>query len=138
MADVLQIQERTVVRSQPQRVWELIVDSEDRVHWWPYLDLEAREGGEVREVRTGDDGPEVTLGVVVEVLPGDRLVFAWKDEGWTSPTTVQIVVSAHDDGTEVVVAESGFERLNGAEGVAEGRHEEWTKLLSYLRTYAEK
>jgi uncharacterized protein YndB with AHSA1/START domain len=138
MPNVVELQESVIIHSQPQRVWELIVDSEDRLHWWPNLDVDVRVGGEVREVWKLERGTVVTVGIVNEIVGGQRLGFTWKDPSWRASTDVQIVVTAHADGAEVSVREIGFERLEATDDLLAEHRAAWIMHLADLRVYAEK
>jgi uncharacterized protein YndB with AHSA1/START domain len=138
MQTELRVQLTTIIRAQPQRVWELLTDAEDRLHWWPYLDIDVREGGEVREVWQHEHGTTVTIGRVLAIESGRLLRFAWQDPAWSTPTTVEIAVSAGESGSEVMVTETGFEALEGAESLLQEHKAGWIMHLEDLRSYAVK
>ncbi len=93
----------------PRIVWKQFA-SESALRRWlaPTISIELQEGGAYRMI--GPDGPPWISGVVLELVPEDRLVLSWMEEGseWRHPGRLVIALRAEGDGTEVTLTHDGF------------------------------
>ena len=48
---------------------------------------------------------------VTQCDPPHRIVFSWRDPGWTGETEVDVTFTPHEEGTRVDLEHRGFERL---------------------------
>lgn len=117
--------------------------------WWPAshtvagvpgtrMTFEGRVGGRVFE--RSPDGTEVDAGEVVAWDPPHRVAYTWHLMfDCADATDVEITFTASDDGTEVRITHSGWERL-GAPGEERRRRNEagWTGVFEHYRKAAER
>lgn len=93
----------------PSDVWQQFT-SEIALRRWlaPTVSIDLREGGSYRML--GADGPPWISGVVLELVPEERLVLSWMEEGsgWQHPGRLVIALHPEGDGTEVVLVHDGF------------------------------
>lgn len=126
------------VACQPQHAFEVF--TEKASSWWPpthsrsgapeSVSIEPRVGGRIFE-RTAS-GEEHDWGEVLSWEPPQRLAYLWHIYGPREKATrVEIAFDASEDGTEITVHHSGFERL-GAEGqtLRERNQRGWQGLMS--------
>ncbi len=100
MAD--EVEREVTVPLPAEEAWTLVTDSEELERWLaPEVELEPREGGEVRIV--GDDGQE-RHGTVELVEAPRRLRFAWTGDD-EDATVVEITVDPDGEGSRIRVAE---------------------------------
>ncbi|MBK0417828.1 SRPBCC domain-containing protein [Leucobacter sp. CSA1] len=122
-------------------VWSLIVDAERREAWWPELELEPRLGGSVAERWSEGEGPDRVArdasGEVDVFVDGHAIGFRWSEAGDERPTAVLITLRSLEEGTAVVVTETGFDALPGASARAAASAEGWQVLMQDLETAAE-
>ena len=101
------VEREIVLDSDPREVWEAITD-ESRLSQWlaDYVELEPREGG---EVRCCFEGGEERRGEVELVEEAERLAFHWHRDG-AGPSRVEFLVEAVADGTLLTVTETSAPR----------------------------
>ena len=110
------------------------------------LAFEGQQGG--RLIESGDDGSVFEIGRIVEWRPGERLVFSWRQMGFSEDQTTQVTVSfdavetAGRVETRVTVEHRGWDTVPQAHAARHGfpnaafqlRHAEWWQtLLDALR-----
>ena len=123
------VRHAVTVRLGAEDAWRLFTQEMDR--WWPLqalsvfetdarrIEVEPREGGEIREI-AGDGRTAHWASIVVWEPPG-RLVLAWKPNADRStPTEVEVRFTADGEQTRVELEHRGWERL-GPDG-DEARH----------------
>jgi uncharacterized protein YndB with AHSA1/START domain len=120
----------------PERVWQALTAPDQLAGWWPYLHLDARPGGGFREMWTDEHGRDVrTCGRVLVVEPPRRLGLSWKDDGWRSETTVEILLARTSHGTTVTVSHRGWEQLPDGARLARQHAAGWQMHLANLRAF---
>jgi uncharacterized protein YndB with AHSA1/START domain len=117
------VERAIVLDADPRQVWEAITDESLLREWLAeYVELEPREGGEVR--CRYEDGEE-RRGEVELVEEAERLAFRWHRDG-AGPSRVEFLVDAVADGTRLRVIETSF---SSSTVLAAG----WSARLSSLR-----
>lgn len=95
----------------PTEVWEAITEESQLREWLAdYVELEPREGGEVRCCFAGG---EERRGEVVAVEEAERLAFEWQRED-NGPSRVDFIVEAVAEGTLLTVTETSIPANTGA------------------------
>jgi uncharacterized protein YndB with AHSA1/START domain len=98
------------IDASPSTVFRYFVDPQRMREWMGIaVDLDPRPGGVYRvEVTSG----QIVLGVFLEVVPDERIVFSfgWEGNDGVPPasTTVEVVLSRHGDGTVVRLRHLGL------------------------------
>ncbi len=93
------IQREIVLPAGREEVWAALTDPSELESWFANdVELDLRPGGEARfRWRNG----ESRRATVTEVEPGERLAFAWEDEG-----EVEFTLADDADGTRLTVVET--------------------------------
>ena len=110
--------ERDIVLSHPiERVWRALTEAEDLSRWFgDSAEVDLRPGGTMR-VGWSDYG-EVIDCVVETVEPPRRFVYRWSagtdQDGTTWMTTVDFTLEEIEEGTRLVLVESGLAELPSA------------------------
>lgn len=106
MSTLAQTVERAIVLdADPEEVWEAITEEAQLREWLAdYVELDPREGGEVRCCYAGG---EERRGEVIEVEEAERLAFEWRRED-SGPARVEFIVDAVADGTRLTVVETSL------------------------------
>ena len=104
VSNLAQTLERAIVLdADPRKVWEAITDESLLSEWLAdYVELEPREGGEVRCCY--EDGEE-RRGEVTLVEQAERLAFEWRRED-AGPSRVEFILDAVADGTLLTITET--------------------------------
>lgn len=96
-------------------VWRWL-DSEAALRRWfsPTLEIDLRPGGSYRM-----DGPDASTrvsGSVLEIVPEERLVLSWLEEGagWLHPARLVLALAPSAGGTTVTLVHDGFEGIGTA------------------------
>ena len=137
------IVEEVTINAPAERVFEALVNPEERVQWWGApgsfratgMESDLRPGGRWRlhGVRVNGDAFAVT-GEYREIVRPRLLVFTWQPD-WqhnASVSLVRIDLEEHDGATRVRLTHSGLtdeERRTG--------HRGWPQILAWLRAHAE-
>jgi uncharacterized protein YndB with AHSA1/START domain len=96
------VEREIVVPVEPDELWEALTDPERLEEWFANdVEFDPREGGEGHF--RWDNGEE-RHATVREVVPGEKLVLDWDDEG-----AVEFDLKAVPDGTRLVVRETSPE-----------------------------
>ena len=138
---VADIRKSITVDADPERAFRVFTEAIAR--WWPLAThsihaqdaetvvLEARVGGKFYE--RSKTGEEVVWGEIVECDPPHLLRYTWHP-GYapgTPMTEVEVRFEAAGDGTRVVIAHSGWERLgDDASEKHRGYAEGWEFVLA--------
>ncbi|WP_158437899.1 SRPBCC family protein [Naasia lichenicola] len=120
-----------VVRAGAAAVWRGLTDG--REDWWPDLEFDAAVGADLKESWDEDDGPHHAAGRVTEVVPRELLAFEWTEADWPNHLHVRIELDDHDDLTEIVVTETGFEAIVAHPDLRHAHEESWHFHLENLR-----
>ncbi|MDP8936291.1 MAG: SRPBCC domain-containing protein [Actinomycetota bacterium] len=131
------VEEEIVVDASAARVWQALVDADQRRSWWSYIELEPVVGGRFCERWTASGQEVVTSGSVLELVPYRSLRMTWSDETWLDDTEVEISLAPSDLGTRVTVRQSGWDRLPDGQRLAEEHRVGWRMHLSHLRDHVE-
>jgi uncharacterized protein YndB with AHSA1/START domain len=99
----VEVTREIVLPAAPDEVWEALTDPERLSEWFANdVELDARPGG--RGVFRWDDG-ETRHATVDELVPGERLGFAWTD-GNGAESHVTIALEEAEQGTRLRVVET--------------------------------
>lgn len=137
------IVEEITIDSPAERIFEALVNPDERVKWWgaegsfrtTHMESDLREGGRwsMRGLRA-DGQPFTITGEYREIARPHRLVFTWRPDwqGHTDASLVRVDLSERDGATTVRLTHSGL--------TAEARrtgHRGWPRILRWLRAHAE-
>lgn len=104
-----QVSRSIMIPQPPNVVWEQFA-SEEALHRWlaPTISIELEEGGSYRML--GADDTTWITGTVLEIVPQERLVLSWMEEGaeWQHPGRLVITLRGDGDATEVTLTHDGF------------------------------
>ena len=99
----MEVTREIVLPAAPEEVWEALTDPERLSEWFANdVEFDARPGG--RGVFRWDDG-ETRHATVDELVPGERLGFAWTD-GNGAESHVTIALEEAEQGTRLLVVET--------------------------------
>jgi uncharacterized protein YndB with AHSA1/START domain len=109
----LEIRQATLVRADPQRVYEAFTTAEGLDAWFTDgSTVDPRPGGEIR-FRWRDWGPDKVTGEdggpVLEAVKPRRFVFQWHPEDESYATTVEVDFTPTEGGTVVRLREYGYQ-----------------------------
>lgn len=96
------------IKASPKTVWSLLASQEGLRQWLhANLEIDMREGGAHRHVHRDDT---VISGYVLEIVPEQRLVISWFEEGgdWRFPIRLVFTLEAIPDGTRVTQCFDSF------------------------------
>jgi uncharacterized protein YndB with AHSA1/START domain len=134
-----EVRRELVVEASPERVWRAITEADELVHWFPdkIAEVDLRPGGAIRIEWEDGEFDEGSIDVVKEP---SRFAFRWHGAGFDSPETlVEFTLEAVEDGTRVVVVESGFSKVREEKRARAWRENDggWAKELGELKAYLE-
>lgn len=104
-----QVSRTVTIPRPPGVVWKQLASQEALRRWLaPTISIELREGGSYRML--GADDTTWITGTVLEIVPEDRLVLSWMEEGagWRHPERLVVALRGTGDGTEVSLTHDGF------------------------------
>lgn len=102
------------IQAPPSAVWRWL-GSEAALRRWisPTLEIDLREGGAYQMF--GPDASSRISGAVLELVPEERLVLSWLEEGagWVQPARLVVTLAPSETGTgtTVTLVHDGFERI---------------------------
>lgn len=103
------------VRATAAEVWGALTDSDELENWWSEeVKLEARVGGQFREVWEDDEGKaQLASGKVTAVKPKQEITFSWREKDWPKDVTTLCTFLIKDDKNQrtITVRHSGWENL---------------------------
>lgn len=131
--------ERTF-KAAPEKVWKAITDKDQMRQW--YFDLDAFEAKVGFEFSfTGNDGEKTFLHLckVTEVVPGKKLTYSWRYEGYEGNSFVSFELFAEGDHTRVVLTHEGLETFPAHPSFVRANFEAgWTEIIgSSLKKFVE-
>lgn len=147
MSSTDRIEKRIVLRAPQARVFRAITNAREFGEWFRVkLTGEFAEGATVRGNITHPGYEHLTMEVVVErVQPQRYFSFRWhpyaidpKHDYSSEPSTlVEFTLSEHKDGTELVIVESGFDKIPAARRAEAFRMNEggWEEQCKNLAAY---
>lgn len=132
---------RTLVRVQPERVYDAIATSEGLNSWFTTgATVDARPGGQIH-FRWKDWGLDhytgENSGPVLEANRSDRFAFQWKADGGSYYTTVEIDFERVDEGTVVKLIEYGYEDTPTGMQDLLNRVSGWAQVLTLMKFHLE-
>ena len=122
-------------------VWRALTDVDDMRHW--YFDLaefEARVGFEF-QFEGGDckEPPYVHRCRVTEAIPGRRLAYTWRYEGYAGDSLVTFELFAEGKKTRLRLTHTGLETFPAIPAFAKANFTAgWTQLTGRLEAYLRK
>jgi uncharacterized protein YndB with AHSA1/START domain len=133
---------RRTLKAPPERVFRAWTEPEHLARWFgpagftcPLHEIDARPGGAYRIVMRSPEGSLHTVtGIYTAVEPPRRLAFTW---GWEHDgergheSAVEVALSAHPEGTELVLTHRRHESVEARDRHAEG----WASCLGKLEAY---
>ncbi len=128
------------IRADAASIWNAITLDDQRRRWWPYLELQARAGGDVVERWHDADGREQwTRGQVLDMEPHRRLRCSWRDDGWPAATQVEIALGDGDEdgSTQVALRHSGWQQLADGAALRAAHLQGWSMHLAHLKAFVE-
>lgn len=103
------------VRATAAEVWGALTDSDELENWWSEdVKLEARVGGQFREIWEDDEGKaQLASGKVIAVKPKQEITFSWREKDWPKDITTLCTFLIQDDKNQrtITVRHSGWENL---------------------------
>lgn len=135
----LTIHHQTFIRSDAQRIFDLLTSAEGWDAWFTQgtsLDLENKE----ITLRWREFGPQkLTLedgGPILDFQPPRRFSFEWSPVKG-HPTRVMIVITPVDEGSIVTLRETGYPDTDIAKQIMLGCAAGWGEALTLLKMYVE-
>lgn len=131
------IEREVILPAPPARVWQALTQADQLGAWFGTdASIDLRPGGEVVFTWDGSTGPRgITRGVIETIEPARRFVFRWQaTHGNSLHTRVEFTLEPHDEGTRLLVVESGFASLppDVRESHVEGWQRETRELAQYV------
>lgn len=124
------------------KVWEAITDRDKMKEW--YFDLaefRAEEGFEFRFEGGPDDRKYLHLCKVTEVIPGKKLQYSWRYDGYEGNSFVTWELFAEGEQTRLKLTHSGLETFPASNPDLDKKNfvAGWTDIVcKSLKTYMEK
>ena len=125
-------------------IWKALTDEHEMKKW--YFDLpgfRAEPGYEFTFTAGPKDGPKYThLCKITEVIPGKKIAYTWRYEGYTGDSLVTFELFSEGNKTRVKLTHAGLETFPADKdpGLAKKNFEQgWTSFLDVqLKKYLEK
>ena len=126
-----------------QKVWEAITDRTKMKEWYFDLDtFEARPGFEFQFTGGPDDGPQyLHLCKVTEVIPGKKLTYSWRYDGYEGESFVTWELFPEGDKTKLKLTHAGLETFpaDNKDLAPENFAAGWTDIIGrLLKEYLER
>ncbi len=128
------------LRATPERVFAAWIEPERLAKWFgpegmtiPVCELDPRVGGDYRITMRGEAGDDHTVfGRFTAIEPPRRLTFTWQwVEGSGREMNVEILLTAKDGGTELVLTQTDFID----EEARDKHHFGWSSSFNCLEAY---
>jgi uncharacterized protein YndB with AHSA1/START domain len=112
-------------------VWRAITSKEDFAHWYFKVDdFEPVVGFEFQFSGGCDNGKYLHLCKITEVVPGNKLAYTWRYDGYEGNSLVTFELFAEGDRTRLKLTHTGLDTLPKTPAFARNRFNEgWTSLL---------
>ena len=106
------VERELVLPVERAEAWRLVTDERELSRWLaPEVELDLVVGGAIAtEQRDG----RVHVGVVEELVEGERIAFRWCDLEGGGESTVEIDLADVEGGTRITVVETGVSALAGS------------------------
>ena len=99
------VEREVVLPVEREEAWRLITDERELSRWLaPDVELDPVVGG---AIATEDSDGSVRIGVVEDLVDGERIAFRWADLDRGDESTVEIDLHDVDGGTRITVVETG-------------------------------
>jgi uncharacterized protein YndB with AHSA1/START domain len=133
------VEREVYVEARPEVVWAAVTQPETFARWYAFggAEIDLRPGG--RLVMRWDEHGEFR-GFVEKVEPGRRFAYRYAVEPGVEPAPgnanlVEFTLTPEAEGTRLLVVESGFERLDDQQDVAQSA-QAWDNALAALTELA--
>jgi len=143
MANIINdsIQQSTLVRAEPRRVYDAIATSKGLNGWFTVGgEVDVTPGGKIffRWKDWGADGFNGTsTGEVLEAVPGKRFVFQWAADQSDYKTTIEMDFEPHSEGTVIRLQEHGYHNTTSGLRAMLDCACGWGEALTLLKFYVE-
>src|SRR6185295_10359066 len=119
-------------------VWPLLSTAPGLMKWVANVEqFDPQQGGAFRFLSQYRGQDVVEQGVVQEIVPDSKLRLTWElvGEGWAQPTELLLSLEPDAGGTSILIAHTGFERLEAVSGAAARRNYAgaWPEVLADLK-----
>jgi len=123
------------------KVWQALTDNDQMKKW--YFNLESfrpEVGFEFRFDGGPDDRVYHHVCKITEVIPGKKLAYSWRYEGYEGLSEVSFELAENDDKTLLKLTHSGLETFPDNPDFAKANFiEGWNQIIgTSLKTYVEK
>lgn len=149
LAELSRVDRSIQIKAPPERVWLALTTASELSAWFQVtIEGEIEAGKEVwmTSVHPGHTGQRFKV-LFVELTPPRRIVWQWHpgevdatiDYSREPRTTVTFTLERSESGTQLRVAETGFDEISLARRakVHADNAQGWSEVLVWLRTYAE-
>lgn len=131
-----------IINAPVARVWQALTDGEELKQWLPFMaGFKAEVGSELR-FELGKDPARQYLHVskVIEVIPGRKLVYGWRYDGYAGDSQVSFELFPAANRTKLKLTHRILEPFpaDNPDFAAEGFKQGWTYTADGLKEYAEK
>jgi uncharacterized protein YndB with AHSA1/START domain len=124
------------------RVWKAITDKAQMKEWYfDISDFKAEPGFEFQFTGGPDDRTYVHLCKIKEVVPGRKLSYSWRYEGYEGDSLVTFELFAEGSGTRVKLTHEGLETFpqNNPDFARNNFEMGWHEIIgSLLKNFVEK
>jgi uncharacterized protein YndB with AHSA1/START domain len=112
-------------------VWKAITDKDDFEQWYFKLeDFKPVVGFEFQFTGGCDDGKYLHLCRITEVVPGKKIAYTWRYDGYEGDSLVTFELFAEGDRTRLKLTHTGLDTLPKTPKFARHRfHEGWTAII---------
>lgn len=99
------VQREVTLPVEREEAWRLVTDDDELSRWLaPEVELDPVIGGSI--ITEEGDG-SVQVGLVEDLIEGERIAFRWRDLEGGGESTVEIDLHDIDGGTRITVVETG-------------------------------
>lgn len=130
-----------VYNAPASKVWKALTDRDEMKKW--YFDLaefKPELGFEFKFTAGGEDKPYVHLCRITEVVPGKKITYSWRYEGYAGNSVVSFGLFEEENKTRLKLTHEGLETFpaSNPDLAKSNFHEGWTDILdnslkNYLR-----
>jgi len=109
------IEQNIRIKASAAWIWNALTDPSEIENWWSdEVVLEARVGGNFREVWEDDDGNEqLASGKVLKLKNNEFITFSWRERDWPKEANTQCTLTIQDQGSHrtLSLVHEGWETL---------------------------
>ncbi|HWT29577.1 MAG TPA: SRPBCC domain-containing protein [Propylenella sp.] len=137
MGDAIALQ--VLLPTSREVTWDLVTQPAHLRYWFgSHVSLDARPGGEFREIWSQGGRQVITSGRVDEYDPPHRIGWSWSDDDWTVTTHLRLTLTAVAAGTAVRLLHSGWSGFPEPRGdeLRQAHDAGWRQHLDDLAGYA--